>query len=113
MRCARNFPRPALLGRPLLLRAGLDLDARSAELLRPPLGQLGLAVLVVPVPPSVRLGLRVALGRVLPLLLAAERGDVEVAPGTSHRLVAPATDEVGAEHPVAVADERVRAVPLV
>ena len=35
-------------------------------------------------------GLRVALGRVLPLLLAPERGDVEVGPGGAHRLVAAA-----------------------
>ena len=40
-----------------------------------------LAVRVVVVPPLVRRGLRVALGRVLPLLLAPERGDVEIAPG--------------------------------
>ena len=40
-----------------------------------------LAVRVVVVPPLVRRGLRVALGRVLPLLLTSERGDVEIAPG--------------------------------
>jgi hypothetical protein len=39
------------------------------------------AVRVVVVPPLVRRGLWVALGRVLPLLLAPERGDVEIAPG--------------------------------
>src|SRR5687768_6549318 len=58
---------------------------------------LGLVVLVVEVPPLVRRGLRVALGRVLPLLLAAEGAHVEVAPGAPHRLVAAAVDEVGAE----------------
>src|SRR5207245_7626937 len=68
---------------------------------------------VVPDPPLVRRGLRVALRRVLPLLLAPERSQVEVAPGAPHRLVAAVVDEVGAEHAVAVADERVRAVPLV
>src|SRR6266542_6820323 len=68
---------------------------------------------VVPDPPLVRRGLGVALRRVLPLLLAPERSHVEVAPGAPHRLVAAAVDEVGAEHAVTVADERVRAVPLV
>src|SRR3981081_1153481 len=73
----------------------------------------GVAVFVVPDPPLVRLCLGVALRRVLPLLLAPERGQVEVAPGAPHRLVATVVDEVGAEHAVVVADERVRAVPLV
>src|SRR5215216_2185059 len=45
-----------------------------------------LAVRVVVVPPLVRRGLRVALGRVLPLLLASERGDVEIAPGGAYVL---------------------------
>jgi hypothetical protein len=44
---------------------------------------------------------------------AARARHVEVAPGAPHRLVAAAVDEVGAEHAVAVAEERVRAVPLV
>src|SRR5439155_15308705 len=57
--------------------------------------------------------LRVALRRILPLLLAPERSDVEVVPSVSHLLVAAVVDEVGTEHAVAVADERVRAVPLV
>src|ERR671910_1621650 len=83
----------------------------------PPAGGLrersrALAVLVVQVPPLVPRRLRVALGRVLPLLLAPERGQVEVAPGAPHRLVAAAVDEVGAEDLVALADEGVRAVPL-
>src|SRR5215210_4694557 len=52
-----------------------------------------LVVLVVEVPPLVGLGLRVALGRVLPLLLASERGDVEVAPRAAHRLVSALVDE--------------------
>ena len=71
------------------------------------------AGLVVPDPPLVRLVLRVALGRVLPLLLPTERGDVEVVPGVAHLLVAAGVDEVGAVHLVAVTDERVGAVPLV
>src|SRR6185437_1260552 len=96
-----------------LLPPRLRVHACPAELVDPALGPLGLAVLVVPVPPDVRRTLRIALGRVLPLLLATERGDVEVAPGSAHRLVTATVDEVGAEHPVAVADEGVRAVPLV
>src|ERR687895_2366481 len=72
-----------------------------------------LPVLVVVVPPLVRRGLRVALGRVLPLLLPAERRDVEVCPGGAHRLVAALVDEVGAEDLVALADEGVGSVPLV
>src|SRR5262249_23637854 len=51
--------------------------------------------------------------RVLPLLLASERGDVEIVPGVPHLLVASVIDEVSAEHVFAIADERVRAVPLV
>src|SRR5687768_6119185 len=49
-------------------------------------------VLVVEVPPPVGRGLRIALGRVLPLLLAPQRGDVEVGPGAAHGLVAAAVD---------------------
>src|SRR6266536_6428287 len=45
---------------------------------------------VVVVPPLVWRGLGIALRRVLPLLLATERGDVEIAPGASHRLIATA-----------------------
>src|SRR6266404_6314420 len=70
-------------------------------------------VLVVPVPPLVRRGLRVALRRVFPGLLASERRRIEVAPGAPHRLVAAAVDEVGAEHLVTVVEEHVVAVPLV
>src|SRR5512132_3268940 len=76
-------------------------------------GSPALAVGVMVVPPSVRRGLRVALRGVLPFLLAAERGDVEVVPGVPHLLVAAGGDEVGAEDPVALADKRVGAVPLV
>src|SRR5919198_5058097 len=72
-----------------------------------------LAVRVVVVPPLVRRGLWVALGRVLPLLLAPERRDVEIAPGGAQVLVAAGVDEVGAEDPVALADEGVVPVPLV
>src|SRR5262249_23109159 len=78
----------------------------------PPLGRL-VAVFVVPVPPRVRWGLGVALGRVLPFLLTPERCHVEVTPGAPQRLIAAAVDEVGAGHAVAITDERVGAVPLV
>src|SRR5215204_4662602 len=70
-------------------------------------------VFVVPVPPFVAWGLRVAFWRVLPLLLSPERRHVEVAPDGAHRLVAAAVDEVGAEHPLAVADESVVAMPFI
>src|SRR4029077_13938132 len=56
-------------------------------------------VLVVEVPPAVARGLRVALGRVLPVVLAAQRGHVEIGPGAAERLVAARVDEVGAEDP--------------
>src|SRR4051794_38093169 len=73
----------------------------------------GAAVRVVPVPPLMWRSLRVAVRRVLPLLLAPERGDVEVAPGAAHRLVAAVVEEVGPEDAVAIAEEDVRAMPLV
>src|SRR5215212_1758866 len=80
------------------------------------LGRLGAGrcvVLVVPPEPQIGRRLRVALRRVLPVLLAPERGDVEVCPGTAQRLVAATVDEVGAEDPiVVVAIEDVGAVPL-
>src|SRR5205823_6668089 len=68
---------------------------------------------VVPDPPLVRRGLWITLRRVLPLLLTPERSDVEVVPGVPHLLIAAVIDEVASKHAVAVADERVRAVPLV
>src|SRR5918998_1352644 len=52
-----------------------------------------LLVLVVQVPPLVWRCLRVALRRVLPLLLAPESGQIEVAPGAAHRLIAAVVDE--------------------
>src|SRR5687768_7749010 len=60
----------------------------------------GVTVLVVQVPPLVRRGLRVALGRVLPILLATQQRHVQVRPGGPHRLVAAVLDPVGAEDPV-------------
>src|SRR5437868_11497355 len=70
-------------------------------------------VTVVPVPPLVRPGLWVTFRRVFPLLLTPECGHVEVAPDSAHRLVAAAVDHVSAEHALAVADERVVAVPFI
>src|SRR5580704_11495130 len=70
-------------------------------------------VTLVPVPPLVRPALRISLRRVLPRLLAPERRHVEVAPDGAHRLVTAAVDEVGAEHALTIADERVVAVPLI
>src|SRR5439155_26306716 len=76
-------------------------------------GSFVAAVLVVPVPPLVRRGLRTAFRSFLPLLLSPERGHVEVTPGGTHRFVAAAIDEVGAEYFVAVSDECIVAVPLI
>src|SRR5215213_412593 len=104
----RAARRPHAPSRACAPRAAL----RGGGLRQGGLEDVRLVVLVVQVPPAVGRGLRVALGLVLPLLLAAERGDVEVGPGAAHRLVAAAVDEVGAVHLIAVADERVRAVPL-
>src|SRR5580698_11322127 len=70
-------------------------------------------IVVVPVPPLVRLALGVTLWRVLPGLLTAKRRNVEIAPDGPHRLVAAAIDEVCAEHALAVAEEHVVAVPLI
>src|SRR5689334_17205740 len=53
------------------------------------------------------------LWRVLPILLAPDRSDVKIVPSAPHLFIAAAVDEVGAEYPLAIADERVRAVPLV
>lgn len=71
-----------------------------------------LLVRVVVVPPVVRGSLRVAVRRVLPLLLAPERGDVEVAPGAAPVFVTAVVDEVGAVDLTVLADERVCPVPL-
>src|SRR6185312_6075621 len=60
-------------------------------------------VAVVPVPPLVGRRLGIALGRILPELLPAEGGDVEVVPGAAQLLVAAVIEEVGAEYAVAVA----------
>src|SRR6266436_9041208 len=93
--------------------AALRVGPGSAELHQAWSILIGLVWFVVPDPPLVRRSLRVALRRVLPFLLAPERSDVEVVPCIPHLLVAAVVDEVGAEHIVAVAGERVRAVPLV
>ena len=67
----------------------------------------------MPDPPLIRRSLGIALRRVLPLLLAPERSDVEVVPGAPHLLVAAIVDEVGSEYAVAIVDERVCTVPFI
>src|SRR6266851_4428675 len=101
--CFRLCVAPSRVGS---LRVGYDIDPLRVR------GGLG-PVIVVPVPPLVRRGLGIALRRVLPLLLAPARSYVKVAPGAAHCLVAAVVDEVGAKYTLAVAEERVRAVPLV
>ena len=48
-----------------------------------------------------------------PLLLTAERGDVEIGPRATHRFVAVVVDEVCGDDRLTVAQERIGAVPLV
>jgi tRNA isopentenyl-2-thiomethyl-A-37 hydroxylase MiaE len=67
----------------------------------------------VPVPPLVWRGLGITFRRILPSLLTAERREIEVAPCAPHRFVAAVVDEVRAEHPLAVADEHIVAVPFI
>src|SRR5688500_18980571 len=67
----------------------------------------------MPVPPFVRRRLRITLGRVFPLLLPPQRSYVEIVPGVPHLLITAIVDEVGTKDAVALADECVRAVPLV
>ena len=45
--------------------------------------------------------------------MTSKRRHIEVAPNCAHRLVAAAVDEVSPEHALAVADERVVAVPSI
>ena len=71
------------------------------------------SVRVVILQPPAGWRLRVALRRVLPLLLAPERRHVEVAPGASQRLVAACIHEIGAEDLIALIYEHVVAMPLV
>src|SRR5262245_55648611 len=52
-------------------------------------------IVVVPVPPLVRRGLRIAWRRVFPGLLAAERRDIEITPGGRHRVVGTTVSNVG------------------
>src|SRR5207247_3428123 len=93
--------------------AALRVGAGGAQLHQAGSIFIGRVWFVVPDPPLVGRSLRVALRRVLPLLLAPERSDVQVVPGIAHLLVAAVVDEVRAEYAVAVAYERVRSVPLV
>src|SRR5215213_7980746 len=61
-------------------RAAVARQAAHPRRVRSGAGSVG----VVVVPPLVWRGLGIALRRVLPLLLAAERGDVEIVPGAPH-----------------------------
>ena len=68
---------------------------------------LGL-VRVVQAPPRVRRALRPAGRRVLPVLLAAERGQVEEGPDAAERLDAATPGRVGEEDAIAIAEEHVK-----
>src|ERR1700749_2143932 len=69
-----------------LLRVGDDVDPLLV-------GRALGVVVVVPVPPLVRRSLRVSVGRILPTLLASERGQIEIAPCTAHCFVTAVVDE--------------------
>src|SRR4051794_23841881 len=84
---ARAMPRSARLA---LVTEGSFAGVRHLDPFR--IGRRIGDVAVVPVPPFVRPGLRIALRRVFPLLLAAERGHVEIGPDGTHRLVAAVVD---------------------
>src|SRR5262245_26740393 len=101
--CFRLFVAPSGGG---CLRVGYYIDPLR---IRRGLG----VVVVVPVPPLVRRGFGITLGRVLPSLLAAKRRDVQLAPGGPHRLVAPADDKVCAEDLPAVTEKHIVAVPFI
>src|SRR5215208_7144628 len=73
---------------------------------------LVVVVLVVAAPPLVRLRLRIALWRVFPLLLAAERCQVEERPDTAERLDAARRREVGPKDLVALTNEDAEAETL-
>src|SRR4029453_3246825 len=66
----------------------------------------------MPAPPLVWLALRIAGGRVLPLLLTAQRRQVEKRPHAAERLGAAVRREVRAEHLVAVAEKHAQAERL-
>src|SRR5438874_13154305 len=69
-------------------------------------------VFVVAAPPLVRLRLRVPAGRVLPLLLATERCQVEEGPNAAEGFDATGCGEVRAKDAVAVAQEDAEAAIL-
>src|SRR5512145_2387254 len=70
------------------------------------------AVLIVAPPPLVRRALRPALRRVLPVLLAAERRQVEERPGTPERLDPASGREIRPKDRAAVAQEDAEAERL-
>src|SRR5260370_7611912 len=68
-------------------------------------------VAVVPVPPLVWRGLRIARGRVLPDLLPAQRRDVEVVPRAPHLLLAAGVDGGGSQPPGPLPGRPLRTLP--
>src|SRR5215472_13256193 len=93
--------------------ARLSTSAAPADLFENSGRSFVAAVLIVPIPPLIRCCLRITFGRIFPFLLPSERCDVEIVPCASHLFVAAIIDEVRAKHAVAIADERIRTVPLV
>src|SRR3954447_9520758 len=110
--CMRAMPAQGAAGRqPRRRRAAPPPPARRSRGRGSLAGSIAVGVVIVP--PLVRRALRPALGRVLPRLLAPERGDVEEGPGGAQVLGTAGVDEVGAVDLAALADEHVVAVPLV
>ena len=102
--------RDAAARRPQLVDPGLARAEPAAARRRARRGRHGGGpalgvVFVVQSPPAVRWRLRTPLGRVLPLLLAAQRGQVEQRPIAGERLDAAPVGEVSAEDPLAIANE--------
>src|SRR5262249_35640908 len=117
-RIARSYARPDCERRePELARTGSSPPARlhrggreSPRARRASTRRRGaraavVVVLVVPTPPRVATRPRRSLGRVLPVLLAAERSQVEERPDGAERLDAPPIREVRVEDVAALAEE--------
>jgi hypothetical protein len=66
----------------------------------------------VAAPPHIRRGLGRALGRILPVLLPAERRQIQEGPGAAQRLDAAPGSEIGAKDPLAIAQEDAEAERL-
>jgi len=72
----------------------------------------GVVILVVTAPPSVRHSLWPTGGRILPVLLTAERGEVKERPNASERLNAAVGRKVGAINRVAILEKDAEAERL-